>query len=178
MRRILMVAAMAAVAVGVTTPAGAVTTSCNKPVTAAGLPTVGVDVPPGDAVVCIYKDKATRFEVGGSPVVYTYGTSGAAGGAYGSFCWYEGSDYTCVDGGAAPGAFSSFPTGDAASLFLMPTVCEHHSSYMFKHCFAVILVAGADGPTGSSMGAGGGVFVCEEDGYYLYCPVAEGIWVP
>ncbi|HVF74383.1 MAG TPA: hypothetical protein VM938_04995 [Acidimicrobiales bacterium] len=179
-----MVVAIAAVAVGVSTPAGAVSTSCTKPFVVAGQKTVGISLDvttptAPTAAVCIHPDNTQRFEIGGSPAVYAYGTSGAIGGAYGYLCWHEGSTYTCAQAGGVGGAFNSAPWGDAVSVFLIPSVCEHHSSYTFQHCFAVFLFGGADGPVfGPLGGAGGGVFVCEDTGYWFYCPVMLSEWVP
>lgn len=173
MRRILLVLCLATTAagVGVAGPAEAVIASCARPAPVIGDVKVGMTVDTdGTAAVCIRQDATTMYEVSGSAVTYTYGTDGIWG-AGGSFCWYEGATYTCATAGAG-GAFGVWATPDVATLFLMPSVCTTDSANPWDHCFAVLAGAWADGPLGPTTGVGGGVFVCEAAGGWLYCPVS------
>ena len=177
MRRILLAVMAVGMVLGVGTRSEAVTTSCADP-TVVGGTGIGIDKRPDGARLCVFQDATTRYEINGSVVTYTYGTTGGIAGGTGSFCWYEGATYTCVAAGTGAGAFAALMPGDAVSVFLVPSVCEtNHASY-FAHCFGVFLFAGADGPLGPTSGVGGGVFVCEDDGYWFYCPVQEAEWIP
>ena len=178
MRRILLAVVSVAALGVVVTPAQAGPGSCPTGTTVLGAG-AGVDPRPDEPKVCVYTGTDHGYEVGlgtftfasTSPVV----AAGAAGGP--SVCQHtptaaDPDNYTCVYAG---GTFivAAAPT-DTAAVFVSPGVCLYDDDSVFAHCFRVYAIGHYDGPGGKTFSVSALAAVCEDDGFWFYCPVTQG----